>query len=45
MTQHSIKKGLQIFGEAGADAVVSEMQQLHNRSVIEPKKAHQGGET
>jgi hypothetical protein len=31
MTQHSIKKGLKIFGEAGADAVVSEMQQLHDR--------------
>jgi hypothetical protein len=40
MTQHSIKKGLKIFGEAGADAVVSEMQQLHNESVIEPKKAN-----
>jgi hypothetical protein len=40
MAQHSIKKGLKIFGEAGADAVVSEMQQLHDRSVIEPKKAN-----
>jgi hypothetical protein len=40
MTQHSTKKSLKIFGEAGADAVVSEMQQLHDRSVIEPKKAN-----
>jgi hypothetical protein len=40
MTHHSIKKGLKIFGEAGADAVVSEMQQLHDQSVIEPKKAN-----
>jgi hypothetical protein len=39
MTQHSIKKGLKIFGEAGADAVVDEMQQLHDRGVIKPKVA------
>jgi hypothetical protein len=29
-----------MFGEAGAEAVVSEMQQLHDRDVIEPKKAN-----
>jgi hypothetical protein len=40
MTQHSIKKGLKVFGEAGADAVVSEMQQLHDRGVIKPRAAH-----
>ena len=40
MTQHSIKKGLKLYGEAGAEAVVSEMHQLHNRDVIEPKSAN-----
>jgi hypothetical protein len=40
MTQHSIKKELKIFGKTGADAVVNEMQQLHDRSVIEQKKAN-----
>ena len=41
MTQHSIKKGLKLYGEAGgAEAVMSEMQQLHSRDVIEPKSAN-----
>ena len=40
MTQHSIKKGLKLYGEARAEAVVSEMQQLHDRDVIEPKSAN-----
>jgi hypothetical protein len=40
MTQHSIKKGLKIFGEAGAEAVTSDMKQLHDRSVIDPKSAN-----
>jgi hypothetical protein len=40
MTQHSAKKGLKLYGEAGAEAVVSEMQQLHDRDVIEPKSAN-----
>jgi hypothetical protein len=40
MIKHSIKKGLKIYGEAGAEAVVSEMQQLHDRDVIEPKSAN-----
>jgi hypothetical protein len=39
MTQHSVKKGLKLYGESGAKAVVSEMQQLHDRDVIEPKSA------
>ncbi len=39
LTQYSIKKGLQVFGEAGADAVVKEMEQLDERNVIEPKRA------
>ena len=37
MTQHSIKKGLKLYGEAGAEAVLNEMKQLHDRDVIEPK--------
>jgi hypothetical protein len=40
MTQHSVKKGLKEFGKAGSDAVIAEMQQLHDRDVIEPKKAN-----
>jgi hypothetical protein len=41
MTQHSVKKGLKLYGEAGAEAVVSKMQQLHDRDVtIEPKSAN-----
>ena len=46
-----MKKGLKIFGEAGAQAVITEMQQLHdrdviNRDVIIPKRTHAdtGGE-
>lgn len=37
MTQHSVKKGLQIYGHAGVEAVLSELQQLHDREVMEPK--------
>ena len=40
LTQYSIKKGLKMFGEAGADAVVKEMQQLDKRNDIVPKHAH-----
>jgi hypothetical protein len=39
MTQYSVKKGLKIFGEAGVEAVVSELKQLHDRAVIEPVQA------
>jgi hypothetical protein len=34
-----VRKGLKIFGEAGAQAVIEEMQQLHDRAVIQPKLA------
>jgi hypothetical protein len=34
MTQHSIKKGLKIFGKDGENAVISEMQQLHDMECI-----------
>jgi phage terminase large subunit GpA-like protein len=40
MTQHSVKKGLRLFGEAGKEAVYSGMQQLHEMEVIEPKMAN-----
>ena len=40
LTQYNVKKGLQIFGEAGAEAVVKEMKQLHDRKVIIPKSAN-----
>jgi hypothetical protein len=36
MTQYSVKKGLKVFGEAGVEAVLGELQQLHGRKVIEP---------
>ena len=38
MTQHNVKKGLQVFGEAGMEAVLKELNQLHERGVLEPKK-------
>jgi hypothetical protein len=37
MTQHSMKKGIKVFGQAGIDAVLSELKQLHDRKVLEPK--------
>jgi hypothetical protein len=40
MTQYSVKKGLQVYGDAGKLAVSSEMQQLHDMDVVEPKKAN-----
>ena len=40
LIQYNIKKGLKVFGEAGAQAVIEEMQQLHDRAVIQLKMAH-----
>jgi len=37
MTQHSIKRGLKEFGDAGVDAVLKELLQLHERKVLEPR--------
>ena len=34
-----MKKGTQLFGDEGVDAVVKELQQLHDRQVLEPKDA------
>jgi Reverse transcriptase (RNA-dependent DNA polymerase)/Zinc knuckle len=39
MTQYSVKKGLKVFGAAGVDAVLQELQQLHDRKVIRPVQA------
>jgi hypothetical protein len=38
MMQYSVKQGLRIYGEAGKEAMYSEMQQLHEMEVVEPKK-------
>ena len=37
MTQHSVRKGLKLFGKAGVVAVMKELVQLHERGVVEPK--------
>ena len=39
MTQYNMKKGIKMFGEPGVDAVLKELQQLHDRKVLEPKGA------
>ena len=39
-TQYTINRGLKEFGSAGAEAVVVEMQQLHNRQVGTPVRAN-----
>ena len=36
LTQYTLKKGLQVFGPKGTEAVFSEMKQLHDRYVCEP---------
>ncbi|CAB9514292.1 hypothetical protein SEMRO_644_G180510.1 [Seminavis robusta] len=38
-TQYSVNKGLKVFGQPGAEAVIKEMQQLHDRKVGHPVKA------
>ena len=40
MTQHAMKKGLELFGEAGVEVVLTEMKQLHDHNVMEPKFAN-----
>ncbi|KAL7559815.1 hypothetical protein ACA910_003979 [Epithemia clementina (nom. ined.)] len=37
--QYPFKKGLEVFGEEGQQAVLEELQQLHERKVILPKEA------
>ena len=38
MTQNTMERGLKEFGEDGIRAVAKEMQQLHDREVLEPTK-------
>jgi hypothetical protein len=40
MTQYSVKKGLEVYGEAGKVAVSSKMQHFHDMGVVEPKKVN-----
>eukprot|EP00957_Ditylum_brightwellii_P003680 278978-Ditylum_brightwellii.AAC.1 len=37
MTQYHMSKGLKIFGRKGIEAVMNELKQLHDRSVLNPK--------
>ena len=39
LTQYTLKKGLQVFGPPGVEAVYEELQQLHERGVGEPRDA------
>ena len=39
LTQYTLKKGLQVFGPKGTEAVFAEMKQLHDRNVCEPVHA------
>jgi hypothetical protein len=32
----SAKKGLKMFGQMGADAIIAELQQIHYRKVVKP---------
>jgi hypothetical protein len=34
MTQHSMKRGIKLFGEAGIEAVLKELKQLHDQKVL-----------
>jgi hypothetical protein len=34
-----MKKGIKVFGPPGVDAVLKELNQLHDRTVIAPKDA------
>jgi hypothetical protein len=37
MTQYSMKKGLKVFGDAGATAVLKELEQLHDLKMLARK--------
>ena len=39
-SQYTLKKGLQVFGKAGVEAVTKELQQLHDRNALEPKRLY-----
>ena len=36
MTQHNMKQGIKIFGDAGVAAVFKEIKQIHERDVMDP---------
>jgi hypothetical protein len=36
MTQYSMKKGIQVFGKQGTDAVLKELKLLHDKNTFEP---------
>ena len=36
LTQYGIKKGLEMFEQEGVDAVIKELQQMHDLKVVEP---------
>ena len=38
LNQYSIKQGLKVFGKKGEAAVRKELQQFHDRRVLEPNK-------
>ena len=40
LTQYSVNKGLKVFGKVGADAMVKELQQLHDRGVMKMMAAN-----
>ena len=39
MMQYSLKRGLQVLGAPGTEAVFTKMKQLHDWSICEPQKA------
>ena len=39
--QFNVNKGLKVFKEKGEEAVLAELQQLHDRKVLNPKKWHE----
>ena len=39
LTQYSLKRGLETYGQAAVDAVVKELEQLHDRRTIHPRFA------
>jgi hypothetical protein len=39
MAQHSMKKGLKVFGAKGSTGVLKELKQLHDQKVLEPTNA------
>eukprot|EP00957_Ditylum_brightwellii_P160492 12217644-Ditylum_brightwellii.AAC.1 len=38
LTQYHVSKGLKVFGKEGTGAVMSELKQLHERMVMDPKR-------